>query len=165
MKSNFQQFAAIGRPWVTEGDYVREEQDAANPLCSTARRRSARDYVEIRKHEKKSHNMCFSDERGPAREQSQTARVLAIRNRLKATPPEKAALAAWQAEQRVFVPKTEPEAEAKREAKPRLYAVDRQYLSQFRRVLNLALRAYVIHRYYSEIVHFYGSVSVYLGDD
>lgn len=165
MKTNFQQFAAIGRPWVADGDYVREEQDAANPMCSTARRNSARNYVEIRQTEK-SHNMCFSEsETGPKREQSQTARVLSIRNRLKANAEEQAVLADWQLPNRVFVAKQMAADAAKSESgsdsAPK-FLVDRKFLAQFRRVLNKALRAYIVHHYYSEIVYFYGSVSVYV---
>lgn len=161
MKSNFQQFAVMGNPWTTPQSYVREEQDAANPKCSTARRRSARDYVEIRKPAKKSHNMCFSEESGPEREQSQAARVLAIRNRLAAAPAEKPVLADWQAEQRVFVPRQVAESGSGSTRKAERRA-DRKYLNQFRRVLNRGLRAYIIHSHYADIVRLYGSVNVYL---
>lgn len=45
MKSNFDQFAFSGNPWTTDGHYMREIEDASNPLCSTKRRERALDYV------------------------------------------------------------------------------------------------------------------------
>ncbi len=43
--SNPQQFAEVGNPWVTPADWWDEMAKAQDPLTSTARRRSALDFV------------------------------------------------------------------------------------------------------------------------
>lgn len=86
MITNANQFANAGNPWSHPGDWDKELRDAGNPNCSTPRRRSAIAYTA---KPEKSHNMRFPEcpEKliGHNRKEiSETARILAIRNRLKA---------------------------------------------------------------------------------
>jgi len=163
MKNNFQQFANFGSPWITPEQYRDEERDAADFMCAPGRRRSARQFVEIRQRDQmqKSHNMRFSETKPQVeKSQSQCARVLSIRNRLASHAPEPAALADWQLQSRVFVSTKRDEADVATAKKPKVFhAYDRKFLAPFRRVLNQSLKAHIMFTYYTDIVREFGSVS------
>lgn len=155
--SNFAQFAARGNPWVQEKTWDRELRDAGNPLCATGRRNSAIAFTA------KSHNMRFPEPQQPpltghVREGvTDTARVLAARNRLREihTVPETASLQSWQ--NRSHAVAAASERDARRSSKIAYYA---NFVNPKRP--NPRITSPLIFRNYSEIVSLFGSIEGYL---
>ena len=159
MKSNFDQFDAMGNPWVTEKTWDHEVRDACNPRCSTGRRKSAIAFLE------KSHIMRFpapvEPKPEPARsEVSETSMILSIRNRLAAPHvDEPASLQSWQT--RVHTPsKSEPEAVSDADSDSRKRdAARKQYFRQFKTASDRT-KAPLFFNNYSEIVRLFGSLEI-----
>lgn len=159
--SNFEQFARMGNPWVTEKTWDRELRDAGNPRCSTGRRRSAMDFVA------KSHNMRFPEpvepKPAPARSgPSATAKVLSARNRIAEIRrvPETVSKPAMRP---TVVVEEDAETVAERKARREKIAYYAMFINPKRPRPHI--EAPLVFRNYSEIVSLFGSVENYLKGD